>query len=207
MSTLINGNFKKITNSFDLIQSFKSKVKRKQKKNKNGRKKKETGPNQSGPFLSLSSLLSSLSLSRVGRPSQAPQPSMAQPAKSHDRPMWPSPPRSERPPGRTGVLHVPNLLPKISRFVAFAKSFRLQTPPINTQRPRTPFSPKTLTSNSKLRFQISFSSSTCHGWSFARMPILPSRELQISSISFHPDKDHHFSSSTAGEFRVAKFQI
>ena len=47
------------TNSFDLIWGFKSKVKGKQKKNKNERRRKKTGPNQFGPFLSLSSPLSS----------------------------------------------------------------------------------------------------------------------------------------------------
>ena len=47
------------------------------------------------------------------------------------------PPRSERPPGRTEFFTYRTCFRKISRFVAFAKSFRLQTPPINTQRPRT----------------------------------------------------------------------
>ena len=74
-------------------------------------------------------------VSALSVPSQHPrQPSMAQPAKSHDRPMWPS---------QQEFFTYRTCSRKISRFVAFAKSFRLQTPPINTQRPRTPFPPKT----------------------------------------------------------------
>ena len=40
-----------------------------------------------------------------------------------------------------------------------------------------------------------------------RLPSVKKRKLQESSKSFNPDKPHLFSSTTAGEFRIAIFQI